>query len=211
MDSDQEIQIVKLLAIEDNPEDALNIKRLLSDKNINSFYAISFKVNHVDRLSKGIDFSKKDNYDVILLDFDLPDGSGMDLVKKMRGQRITVPIVILTGYNCAKTALEALRKGAQDYLSKDTITSENLIRTLCYAIERQKLKNELTEARERIDTLHGMLPICCKCKQFRDDDGYWHQIESYIKSHIGVSFSHGYCPSCYEKEMEEFEKVNKLI
>ena len=211
MSNDHEVQMIRLLSIEDSPDDALIVKKLLSDKAINKFYTISFKVDHVDRLSKGIEHSKKDDFDVILLDFELPDGTGMDLVNKIREQHITVPIIILTSYDYAQVAIEAVRKGAQDYLSKDEITSKNLIRTICYAIERQKLKNELTEAYERINTLHGMLPICCKCKQIRDDEGYWHQIESYMSSHADVKFSHGYCPSCFDEEMQELENVEKII
>ena len=210
MNNNQEVKFIRLLSIEDSLDDILIIKKLLSNKIINNFYSISFRIDHVDSLSKGIEISKKDSFDAILLDFELPDGSGMDLVNRIREHRISVPIIILTSYDYANAAMEAIRKGAQDYLSKDEITSKNLIRTICYAIERQKLKNDLAEANERIKTLHGMLPICCKCKQIRDDEGYWHQVETYLKSHSDVTFSHGYCPPCFKKEMEIIEHLNEL-
>jgi hypothetical protein len=43
------------------------------------------------------------------------------------------------------------------------------------------------------------LPICASCKQIRDDKGYWNQIESYLRSHAEVEFSHSICPDCVKK------------
>jgi hypothetical protein len=51
----------------------------------------------------------------------------------------------------------------------------------------------------RINTLHGLLPICCSCKKIRQDDGYWSQIEEYLQAHSDATFSHGICPECAQK------------
>jgi hypothetical protein len=48
-------------------------------------------------------------------------------------------------------------------------------------------------------TLKGFLPICASCKKIRDDQGYWNQIESYIKARSQAEFSHSICPDCAEK------------
>ena len=45
-------------------------------------------------------------------------------------------------------------------------------------------------------TLHGLLPICAHCKKIRDDQGYWASVETYLKRHTDVDFSHGLCPDC---------------
>jgi hypothetical protein len=58
---------------------------------------------------------------------------------------------------------------------------------------------ELQQALANVKMLTGMLPICAACKNIRDDEGYWHQVESYIKSHTEVEFSHGICPDCATK------------
>ena len=58
---------------------------------------------------------------------------------------------------------------------------------------------ELQEALARVKTLHCLLPICAWCKKIRDDNGYWHQVEVYMKEHAGADFSHGICPECAEK------------
>ena len=65
--------------------------------------------------------------------------------------------------------------------------------------ERSKLIYELRQALEKVKQLGGLLPICSHCKKIRDDKGYWNQIESYIRDHSEVEFSHGICQECAEK------------
>ena len=52
--------------------------------------------------------------------------------------------------------------------------------------------------------LSGLLPICASCKQIRDDNGGWKQIESYIADHSEANFTHGVCPDCTKKLYPEF-------
>ncbi|MFZ5766624.1 MAG: cache domain-containing protein [Thermodesulfobacteriota bacterium] len=63
----------------------------------------------------------------------------------------------------------------------------------------QQRTAQLREARTTIKTLKGFLPICASCKNIRNDQGYWQQIESYIKEHSDADFSHGLCPTCAKK------------
>ena len=63
------------------------------------------------------------------------------------------------------------------------------------ALTNQKLKKALSEVKE----LGGLLPICSYCKKIRDDQGYWNQLEIYIRDHSKAEFSHGFCPDCAEK------------
>jgi PAS domain S-box-containing protein len=66
--------------------------------------------------------------------------------------------------------------------------------------ERERLLAELREAVSTIHTLRGLLPICSFCKKIRDDEGYWHMIETYITTHTDARFSHGLCPDCLRRE-----------
>ena len=74
-------------------------------------------------------------------------------------------------------------------------------------IENEKDKEnyiiQLENAAEEIKTLRGIIPICCYCKKIRDDQGAWDIIEAYISKHSDAQFSHGICPECYKKEMED--------
>lgn len=62
--------------------------------------------------------------------------------------------------------------------------------------ERERLIAELQETLAELKILRGILPICSICKNIRNDEGYYEQIESYIHKHSGVDFSHTICPSC---------------
>lgn len=70
--------------------------------------------------------------------------------------------------------------------------------------EREKLIAELKDALAKVKVLSGMLPICASCKRIRDDQGYWNQIESYIRNHTDADFSHGICPDCAKKLYPQF-------
>ena len=65
--------------------------------------------------------------------------------------------------------------------------------------EREKFIAELQEALAKVKALKGLLPICAWCKKIRDDQGYWQQIEAYIRDHSEADFSHGICPECAKK------------
>lgn len=64
---------------------------------------------------------------------------------------------------------------------------------------RKKREKDLEEALDQVKALKGMLPICASCKKIRKDDGYWQQIESYIRDHSEAEFSHSICPECAKR------------
>ena len=63
---------------------------------------------------------------------------------------------------------------------------------------------KLQEALEQIKTLRGIVPICSHCKQIRDDEGFWSQVEHYVEDHTHVKFSHGICPECKKEHYPDF-------
>lgn len=65
--------------------------------------------------------------------------------------------------------------------------------------EREELLAQLQRAMTEVATLRKILPICSCCKQIRDDQGYWSQIDSYLREHAEMEFSHSVCPACAEK------------
>ena len=70
---------------------------------------------------------------------------------------------------------------------------------------REKTES-LAKAMDEIKTLRGIIPICMHCKEIRDDDGYWVQLEKYITEHSDAQFSHGICEKCIEKYYPDFKK-----
>jgi PAS domain S-box-containing protein len=67
------------------------------------------------------------------------------------------------------------------------------------AAERERIIAELTEALANVKTLRGLIPICASCKKIRDDQGYWSQVEVYVRDRSEAQFSHGICPDCRKK------------
>src|SRR5262245_59844163 len=63
---------------------------------------------------------------------------------------------------------------------------------------------ELREALSRVKVLSGLLPICSSCKKIRDDQGYWNQMELYIREHSEAEFTHSLCPECATKLFPDF-------
>ena len=86
------------------------------------------------------------------------------------------------------------------HVSKDITERKNLEQ------EREKLILELQAALVKVKTLSGLLPICASCKKIKDDQGYWKQIESYIREHSEAEFTHGVCPECAKKLYPQYYK-----
>lgn len=62
---------------------------------------------------------------------------------------------------------------------------------------------ELEEALAQVKQLRGLLPICSYCKKVRDDQNYWHLVETYVSRHTDAQFSHGICPECFQRVMQK--------
>jgi PAS domain S-box-containing protein len=71
--------------------------------------------------------------------------------------------------------------------------------------ERERLLRELQTALAEVKTLQAILPLCSYCRTVRDDEDYWHSVESYVARHTDTRFSHGICPECYVRVMAELE------
>ena len=78
------------------------------------------------------------------------------------------------------------------------------------ALDRERsIAENLRQAISEVKVLEAFLPICAECKKIRDQRGVWQQLEVYIGQHSNTQFSHGYCPECAEKAMEEVRLIVK--
>jgi len=187
-------QKIAALIIEDNADDFYLLKEVLE-----SSEEVEANIFHEDRLEGALTVAKNKAIDVAIIDLSLPDSFGLNTYVSFHAKYPLIPTIIMTGSKDHQMAFEAVQRGAQDYLFKGEPSSTAIIRTIRYAIERQRLMTELKTALDHIKQLQGMLPICSVCKNIRDDKGYWNRIESYISKHSEVVFSHGICPECAKK------------
>jgi len=97
----------------------------------------SFVVRCSSSLLETLDALARESADVVLLDLNLPDSSGLDTFTSLRTHVPDVPVVLLTGNDDDAVAMRAVEEGAQDYLVKDRLDSDTLVRALRYAVVRQ--------------------------------------------------------------------------
>ncbi|MFC1499579.1 GAF domain-containing protein [Candidatus Zixiibacteriota bacterium] len=64
----------------------------------------------------------------------------------------------------------------------------------------------LVEYLDELQSLRGLIPICAQCKKIRDSEGYWHAVEKYLINHPEADFTHGYCPECAKRALDEFRR-----
>lgn len=131
-----------ILVVEDNPADARLVTEYVSEVDWEVTAVESPTITHVDRLEAARD-AVTDDIDVVLLDLGLPDSTGEDTLDEMLAAVDTAPIVVLTGLEDERIGVDAVKRGAQDYLVKDDITSRLLQQTLQYAVERHQQQRQL--------------------------------------------------------------------
>jgi diguanylate cyclase (GGDEF)-like protein/PAS domain S-box-containing protein len=140
--------IHRVLLIEDNPGDARLLREMFNEQG-----SRSTDVTIMRSMGEAEKYLAEHAVDIIVLDLGLPDGQGLDVVRRAHAAAPRVPLVVLTGLDDESLAALALQAGAQDYLVKSQIdtygTTRGLLRALRYAIERKALEDALFVEKER--------------------------------------------------------------
>lgn len=137
---------VKVLIVEDNEGDARLITEILKDvKNI------SYDCAHARSLKIAFELTSQQEFDIVLLDFHLPDSQGIETFKQAHEKMDKLPIVVMTGLDNDEVALDVMSQGAQDYLIKGLYDESTLSRVIRYAIERNRIDLALKESEERYE------------------------------------------------------------
>ena len=143
---------IKTLLVENNQRDACLLKEQLVHAR-----EVKFNLTHVERLETAVKFLYQESFDIILLDISLPGSQGLETFLTLEKIVPNSPIVLLTGFKDELLALEAVRQGAQDYLVKEQITTDNLIRSINYAIERMNYLKQIYQSEEHLQTINRQL------------------------------------------------------
>jgi diguanylate cyclase (GGDEF)-like protein len=141
---------MNILLVEDNPGDVRLVQEALRDMAVQGGRLV-----HAATLEDALTCLSTHNLDVGLLDLDLPDSRGLAVVQKIHVAAPQLPLVVLTGTNDERLAIESLHEGAQDYLVKADVSGGLLWRALRYATERQRVQLELLNL-ALVDDLTGL-------------------------------------------------------
>lgn len=165
-DGDELVELsdtLDVLLIEDNPGDARLIEEMLHDAeelarriDPGEDAGTTPEITRENRLEDGLDTLGRKAIDVVLLDLNLPDSSGLDTLETVDDETDATPIVVLTGVRGQGVGVQAIQRGAQDFLVKDEVTSELLVRTIHHAIERTRQELERRRQREQLETLNRL-------------------------------------------------------
>lgn len=134
---------IRILLVEDNPGDAVILEQMLKD-----IYNNKYEIIHFLRLQEALEHVNED-FDILLLDLNLPDSSGMQTFKTMNKHAPELPIIILTGLLDEELAINIVSEGAQDYLVKGQIDKQLLSRSIKYSIERKRIEIDLRNSEEK--------------------------------------------------------------
>ena len=131
---------MRAIILEDDPDDVLLIREMLSEAS-----GIPFHLEHAGSLMEGLERVAQEQFDVALLDLNLPDSAGIKTVDDFKRRAPSMPFVVLTGLGDDQMALKAVQRGAQDYLVKGVFHGDALVRCVRYAIERFRLQADLAQ------------------------------------------------------------------
>lgn len=152
-----------------------------------------------------------------LLDWEMPGLQGPEIVQRIRARQSSAPtyVILLTSRDSSADIVQGLRAGADDYVTKPANEDELIARVSVGArvVQLQTALADrvrsLEEALANVKALQTLLPMCAYCKSIRNDQNYWEKVETYFSMHSNVSFTHSYCPNCYERfvkpELEALE------
>jgi CheY-like chemotaxis protein len=191
---------ILILLVEDNPVDISHIKEYLSKKS-----PFRYDLMEATSLSAALSLLSHYDFDVVLLNLDQPDSSGLDTVRRVITEYSDTAVIVLSSPANEEIARQTVRYGAEDYLDKILLSPAMLIKSISYAIGRKKILQEkydilsdLVLALEKIECLEGLLPICVGCKKILNEKNHWLNLDDFVNQSSNRRVTRTICPDCRE-------------
>jgi DNA-binding response OmpR family regulator len=134
----------KVLLVDDDPLVAQLVGMIVA-----AFNGAPYALDHVPDYATGLQRILTGTYDLCLLDYQLGDGDGLQLLREAKSRHCPTPIILLTGDNREETDLAAMEGGASDFIIKRDLKPELLERAIDYAIKTAKISNDLRAAKAK--------------------------------------------------------------
>ncbi len=135
----EQMQCVQLLFIDDNESDVFLLKEMLST----AYRQTSYKLTVTSSVEAALSQCKYDHFDIVVMDYSLPGLSGLEGLHRIKSVMPTIPVIVLTTLSDEALALEMLKNGAQDFLTKEEVTDRSLRRAINYALQRREYMDKM--------------------------------------------------------------------
>lgn len=133
---------LKILVVDDDEVDRMAVRRSLKTA------GVQMELVETSDCQGAIATLHSDHFDCVFLDYRLPDGDGLTLVQNIRSSGFKIPLVVLTGQGDEQTAVELMKAGASDYISKGKVSPESLSRSLHNALRLYRAERQASEANQ---------------------------------------------------------------
>ncbi len=185
---------IRALLLEDNPGDVRLIQIMIDDAGDHFF-----EVEQVERLEPALERLSHGGIGLVLSDLSLPDSQGLETFAQLHSRAPQVPIIVLSGLNDTTLAVEAVHRGAQDYLIKGQVDGQLLVRAMRYAIERKRLTEQLGRYTEELRTKNAQLEADFNMAREIQEIFLPHQYPTFPQwvgpENSALRFSHRYLPA----------------
>src|SRR3989344_3066066 len=139
-------KILNILIADDDSGDIKQFKRVLQET------GLSHVCTAVTNIEEALVISSQRAFDCIFVDYKLPGGmTGLDGIASLHRQCSEVPVIMLTGSGDEMVAIEAMKRGASDYIIKETLSSELLKQSISSVIEKALLEKKMKEKKSNIE------------------------------------------------------------
>ena len=146
---------LSVLLVEDNPGDAKLVEHYLDSSDATHFVD-DVTLTHLESLT-AVEGLETEGYDVLLLDLGVPESSGLETLDRASEMVSELPIIVLTGMQDREKSMDAIERGAQDYLPKSELDGGRLVRALRYAVVRSRQQRTLRRRRDQMEFFNSIL------------------------------------------------------
>jgi len=140
----------RLLVIDDDPGLAEVIELLLERE--------GYAVQHASTLKRGIELARTEEFELVVTDLKLPDGTGLDAIQRIRHDHPWLPIIMITSYSSLESAIAALRAGAVDYIIKP-FDNDEFLHAIVRALNERRMQRENAALKRSLKNTYSARPI----------------------------------------------------